>query len=361
MIECERFGNDYLSRIADWARKNSVPLSITFELTPFCNFSCVMCYVLLTKEKAKEQGQLLNAEEWLDIACKAKELGTLYINLTGGEPFLHPEFWKIYSQLNKMGFLISILSNGSLIDENVIRKFDEYGAPYRIKLTLYGTSNETYRRTCNFDDGFAKVSKAIDLIKAKSIPLYLSSTVVKENAHDLQSIYDFAKSKNLPIQHTTTVLKSSRGSVNTTENSRFSFDDFSDDLSLTDLEKNKFPPLKTPFAWCAGYKNSLWITWNGHLQQCSFMNKPFVRYSGDLKSDYSCLLGKLEKIKSPDECSVCKWKIFCQRCPGILCAESGAPEKVSDSLCKTAKRLYELYLTKKEETLNEKEIYCSRK
>ena len=348
MIDCEQLGGDYLGHLNAWAKENSVPLTANFELTPFCNFNCVMCYVHLTKESAQKQGRLLSADEWLGIAEQARKMGTLYINLTGGEPFLHPEFWKIYGELNKMGFLISILSNGSMIDEFVMEKFRQYGMPYRVKLTLYGASDKTYMRTCNSSDGFTKISKAIDMLKEAGVPLNLTSTIVRENAEDLQKIYAFAKEKNLSMQHTISVVKSSRGSENSTEASRFALDEFSDELTVEELEKMKFPPLESPFAWCASHGKSFWMTWHGHLQMCSFMSKPFIPYSGSLESDYALLMNELKKIKSPAECENCEWKMFCQRCPGILCGESGHPEKISDSLCKMAKRLYELYKYKKE-------------
>lgn len=349
MIDCEQLGGDYFGRLESWAKANSVPLTATFELTPLCNFSCVMCYVHLTKEKADKQGRMLSADDWLEIAKQAKEMGTLYINLTGGEPFLHPEFWKIYGELNKMGFLISVLSNGSMINESVIEKFREYGMPYRMKLTLYGASDETYLRTCNSPDGFTKITKAVDLLKKAGVPLKLTSTIVRENADDLQEIYRFARERNISMQHTITVVKSSRDSVNTTEKSRFNLDDFSHELTLEELEKNKLPSLKSPFAWCASYGKSLWVTWHGHLQMCSFMSVPFVAYSGNLRADYTLLLEKLKMLKSPDECAECRWKMFCQRCPGILCSESGHPEKTDISLCDMAKRMYELYNKLKEE------------
>lgn len=343
MIDCDKFGYDCLTQLESWAKENSIPLNATFELTPFCNFSCVMCYVHLTKEKAEKQGRLLSADEWLEIARQAKETGTLYVTLTGGEPFLHPEFWKIYSELNKMGFLISILSNGSMIDESVIEKFREHGMPYRMKLTLYGASDETYLRTCNSHDGFTKISKAIDLLKTAGVPLNLTSTIVRENADDLQEMYVFARERNLPMQHTITVVKSSRDSVNTTEKSRFDIGCYSDELTLEKLEKNMLPDPDSTFAWCASYGTSLWITWHGHLQMCSFMSVPFIQYSGNLKADYGLLMRKLESLKSPDECLSCKWKIFCQRCPGILCGESGDPEKTDTNLCNLAKEMYYLY------------------
>lgn len=351
MIDCRQSANEYLEQLRVWARQNSVPLNLTFELTPFCNFNCVMCYVRLTGEEAKKQGELLPAEKWLEIARQAREMGTLYVTLTGGEPFLHPEFWKIYGELNKMGFLISILSNGSMIDESVMENFRKYGMPYTVKLTLYGVSNETYKKVCNSPDGFTRISKAVDLVKEANVPLKMTSTIVRENADDLQKIYAFAKEKCVPVQHTVSVMKSSRGAVNTAAKSRFSLSDFPDEITLEELEKTKFPPLDFPFAWCASYGTSLWITWHGHVQMCSFMSIPEVIYSGNLVSDYSDLCEKLKKIKNPAECAECEWQEFCQRCPGILCAESGHPEKTDTELCGMAKRLCEIYKTKKGERI----------
>lgn len=348
MMECTLSAGNYFEQLRHWARENNVPLNVNLELTPFCNFSCVMCYVHLNEEGAKKQGKVLCADEWIEIARQAKEMGTLEISLTGGEPFVHPEFWKIYSELNKMGFLITLLSNGSLIDEGAIEKFREYGMPYRIKLTVYGASNETYLRTCGSADGFTKVSRAIDLLKDAQVPLILTSTIVRQNADDLQHIYAFAREKNLPLQHTVSVVNSSRDSLNSIASSRFALSDFPEELTLEELERSKFPALKSPFAWCASYRTSLWITWHGHLQLCAFMNTPFTRWSGDLRNDYEQLHDKLKKIKSPAECSSCEWKEFCQRCPGTLCAESSDPEKISEGLCNTAKKLHEIYARKKE-------------
>jgi len=224
----------------------------------------------------------------------------------------------------------------------------ENGMPYRMKLTVYGACDETYRKTCGSADGFTRVSKAIDLLKSAGVPLILTSTIVKENADDLQKIYAFAREKGLPMQHTISVVNSSRDSINSITSSRFALSDFPEELTLEELEKTKIPPLKSPFAWCASYRTSLWITWNGHLQLCAFMNKPFTSWSGNLKNDYWALHEKLERIKSPAECSDCKWKEFCQRCPGTLCAESSDPEKISESLCDMAKKLHEIYTRKKE-------------
>lgn len=348
MNQCDAIPFDYLGNLHQWAQNACMPLNGTFELTPFCNFSCVMCYVRLTKEQAKQQGKMLTAAEWISIARQAKDMGMLNLCLTGGEPFTHPEFWEIYSHLNEMGFLITILSNGYLIDESVISKFKEYGAPYCIKLTLYGASDETYMRTCHCSDGFTRVSNAVKLLKEANIPLKMTSTIVKENMNDLQEIYRFANEQNIPMKHTISVVKSARGVSNSVEDSRLVIQDFAEELTLDVLEQNKYPDLSSPFAWCASYKTSFWMTWQGHLQLCAFMVKPFVRYSGDFQADWRELNEQLNVLCSPKECKDCKWHSFCQRCPGVLCAESGNPSKVDSDLCNSAKYLYELYMNKKE-------------
>ena len=352
MNQCDVFPMDYFGNLKMWATENQVPLSGTFELTPFCNFKCVMCYVRLDREQAERQGKLLRAEEWISIAKQAKEMGMLNLCLTGGEPLTHPDFWEIYAELNKMGFLITILSNGYLIDENVIAKFKQYGAPYCMKLTLYGASDETYLRTCHCRDGFTRVSKATELLREAGIPFKMTATIVKENADDLQEIYRFARERKIPMQHTISVVKSARGATNTAEESRLAMYDFPEELSLEILEKNKYPDPGSPFAWCASYGSSFWMTWNGHLQLCSFMPRPFIPFSGDLAAGWAALNEKLRNLHSPKECKDCTWRSFCQRCPGILCAESDDPESVDPSLCDATRRLYELYIAKRNEEVS---------
>ena len=69
----------------------------------------------------EEQGGLRTAEEWLDLARQMKDAGVLFLLLTGGEVFLYPRFKELYIELHKMGFVITINTNGTMIDENVVQ------------------------------------------------------------------------------------------------------------------------------------------------------------------------------------------------------------------------------------------------
>ena len=86
----------------------NIPLGGTFELLPLCNMNCDMCFIRLDKSEMDRIGQLKSADEWLRVAEQMRKAGTLFVLLTGGEPFLYPEFIKLYKGLKKLGMIITI-------------------------------------------------------------------------------------------------------------------------------------------------------------------------------------------------------------------------------------------------------------
>ena len=41
----------------------------------------------------------------MELLRAARDAGMLYLLLTGGEPFLWPDFWTLYDELIDMGFI----------------------------------------------------------------------------------------------------------------------------------------------------------------------------------------------------------------------------------------------------------------
>ena len=125
----------------------AIPISGTFELTPRCNFDCRMCYVHLKDEQIPEYGTELTAKEWLRIAREAKDAGTTWLCVTGGEPLLHPEFETIWKELAQMGFFITLQTNASVIRGKTAELLAQY-PPKGVKVTLYGSNDEVYEKVC---------------------------------------------------------------------------------------------------------------------------------------------------------------------------------------------------------------------
>ena len=73
------------------------PVNGAFELTERCNLFCRMCYVRHPAHDAVRRQKELSASEWLRIAQDAVDNGMVFLLLTGGEVFLRPDFFDIYT------------------------------------------------------------------------------------------------------------------------------------------------------------------------------------------------------------------------------------------------------------------------
>lgn len=72
-------------------KRFGLPIAGNFELTARCDFNCKMCHVHLTEAEQRRRGRELAAQEWIALGEAAKRAGTVFLLLTGGEPFLRPD------------------------------------------------------------------------------------------------------------------------------------------------------------------------------------------------------------------------------------------------------------------------------
>ena len=325
-----------------WARLQKFPLAATFEITPLCNLRCPMCYVRLDPACMARQGKLMSASQWLEIARQSRDMGTLFVTLTGGEPFLHPEFWDIYNGMTELGLLTGIYTNGCMIDEKVVEKL-KANPPHNIKVSIYGASDETYEKMCGVKNGFTRVSHAIKLLQEAGLPFFCTCTMVHENIHDIPALYRYAAEHNVKFFHTSSVTLSARGALADPLSSRTTVAE--QGWILSDLESHKRPWKPEPFAFCAGYGITYFMTWHGRMQFCGFTPTHYVQLQEpmDIKATWDDMLKVTGEIRTPEECEACEHNAFCMRCPGLLASESGDPSRISETFCRRAIELHALY------------------
>lgn len=185
------------------------PLSCHFELTYRCNFKCPMCYIRMTDEQAKPYGRLRTLDEWLDMARQVKEAGAYYITLTGGECTTYPNFIELYTELIKMGFRVSLMSNAGAYTPEIKELFRKY-PPCGVAVSIYGGSNETYEKVTGDAKGFDKVVENLKFLKETGVSVSLSFTVIKQNVHDYPAVSELAKKLDLPLKIITDIVKHNR-------------------------------------------------------------------------------------------------------------------------------------------------------
>ncbi len=350
------------------ASRMMIPLSGTFELSPVCNFSCRMCYVRKTqKEVEKSPRRIMNLEDWRRIAREARDAGLLYLLLTGGEPLLWPDFWTLYDELIDMGFVVSVNTNGSLIDEAAIAHFKRK-PPQKISITLYGANDATYQRLCGVDGVFSKVDQAIRGLSAAGITVKLNCSVTPDNAKDLDWIMEYAKERDLTLAASAYMFPPVRrdpGMVG--KNARFtpeeaaahhiryvSFDRSEEKIhaylkGILDgydnppgLDEGCVDPVDGQIRCRAG-KASFWITWDGWMTPCGLMPEP----KADLQNQsfaqgWQALTEWSGALRLSGLCEKCPDRKICHPCAAIAYAETGTTEGVPRYKCRVTQAMYEI-------------------
>lgn len=341
---------EYLYRKATAA---GVPLSGTFELTPVCNMDCKMCYVRLSRQQQERIAPLATARQWLTLAEKAKNAGMLYLLVTGGEPFSHPQIREILEGLHKMGLVLAINTNGTLIDEKTVQWLKNC-PPARVNISLYGTSDETYARLCGNPKGFTQTTTAIRLLKEAGIPVKLNCSLTPHNLEDLDGIFAFAREQGLYVQVATYMFPPMRkDKALVGQNTRLTPEEAAYYTAYSEyltLGKEKFlekgcdvllPETETDCAQvgdgvrCRAGKCSFWVTWQGELLPCGMFpveHSPNV-FCEEFNSAWQTVKQQVAEIRLPAKCSACSLKDTCRACAAMVITESGNTKTVPQYRC----------------------------
>lgn len=343
------------------AAGTGVPLSGNFELTARCNLDCKMCYIHKRENDSVVKNKELTTEQWISLAQKAQQKGTLLILLTGGEPFLRADFKEIYTACRKLGLLVSINTNGTLITEEMI-SFLKKDPPRRMNITLYGASRKTYEMLCGDGKAYDRVCHAVLALKNAGIRVKLNYSVTPQNIEDASAIYAFAKENDLFIQTATYMFPPVRACGQkscviqrlTPEQSgkaRWEYDcyRFSKEeliVRIKDLLAGKAiedsdqecQELPTERIRCRAGATTFWITYDGQMRPCGMMQVPSVDVM-ELGFDeaWQQIRKEREKIMIPAKCTSCQWKNACEFCPATCYAENGVFERSPDYICEKTK------------------------
>ena len=136
----------------DYWYKRRHPIDGGMELTPNCNMRCVHCYMKETMEE-----KCLETEQIKLIIDKVVAKGVLFLFFTGGEILTRKDFTEIYIYAKKKGLIIDLLTNGVLINEELVKIFDKY-PPARVSISVYGDNPESYNLVTSTRNNFDKLS-----------------------------------------------------------------------------------------------------------------------------------------------------------------------------------------------------------
>ncbi len=188
---------------------NLTPFLLQFSITNACNLKCKYCYAKYYERKQKD----LSKDQIFKIIDEVWALGTIRINLVGGEPLLRKDIGEIINYIKQKGMECALTSNGLLVE----KKIDEIKSLDNLCLSLDGDreANDYNRGKGTYD----KIISAIDIAKKHNIKTQVSSVLTTQTIKSLDSFIDLAKSKGFLIGFTTPISQTSSGETKPIENS----------------------------------------------------------------------------------------------------------------------------------------------
>jgi len=136
------------------------PVFALLDLTYKCTNKCIYCY---NSSGAHTRYIELGDEKMLDIARQLIDLEVVNVCLSGGEPLVRKNlFFDIAKLLHENGVLVSMVSNGWSINEEIAIKLSEYVST--IQLSIDGATAETHDYLRGRKGSFNRVINAIKMI-----------------------------------------------------------------------------------------------------------------------------------------------------------------------------------------------------
>jgi len=184
------------------AKRERLPVSVSFEVTSQCNLRCRHCY--LGPPEGNGRGEL-NTAEACTIVDKIAEAECLCLLITGGEPLLRPDFGEIHRHAKERGLAVRVFTNGTRVDDVVAQLFREY-PPLEVEITLYGSTPEMYQAVTGSEGGYSRCLAGIRRLLKGGVRVKLKTVLMRQNQAGLPDMRALADRLGVPFRFGTVVF-----------------------------------------------------------------------------------------------------------------------------------------------------------
>ncbi|WP_374983350.1 radical SAM protein [Streptomyces fradiae] len=178
------------------------------SLTPQCNIACRFCHnesdvpppLMRIDRRQRPRRRELDARGVLTVVNAMMEAGLKRVYFTGGEPLLSPIARPVMSELPDAGpdGSYTLITNGTRVRAN--RTWLRRTRLGRLKVSLHYFSDDSLYEIAQTKLGIAAVLDGIDAALELNRTVELNCLLLKENAHEVRHILDYALGRRLPMQ-----------------------------------------------------------------------------------------------------------------------------------------------------------------
>lgn len=170
---------------------------VQWHIIEACNLRCKHCY----QNSFSPTGMLVGTEiEKLFnnlIQFLKKTNQRLTIDVTGGEPFLHPDFWNICEMLEKNSTVerFGIITNGTLLTKDTLQRITSFSKAKTIKVSCEGSEKEFFEYIRHFSyNRFIDILKLLSLFKGEKLLIF---TIMENNSNQISGLFELVEKYGL--------------------------------------------------------------------------------------------------------------------------------------------------------------------
>ena len=175
------------------ARAKSEIKLVVLEVIEACNHACVHCYNywrprttgdsdIARQASPLARGPVLSRSEILSLLKRVRrDTSVSWVAVSGGEPFVRKETPEIVSDLTREGFGVVIITNGTLITEDRLRRLPDSAS---FEITLFSVYKERHDQIAG-RESFQRLLRTFALLHKHKRHLVLGFVLSKLNAVDI--------------------------------------------------------------------------------------------------------------------------------------------------------------------------------
>lgn len=319
------------------------PISATIELTERCNLSCGHCYINQPAKSQSARAKELSTDQIIAILDKIADSGCLFLVFTGGEPLLRPDFPEIYMHARRLGMLVTLLTNASMMTLEIANMLAS-SRPQVVDVSIYGATKATYESVTGSQGSFDRFIRGIELLQERNIRTTLKSVILTTNKHELSQMRSFAESYSIPFRYDALIWPRVDG-----DEGPYTYQISIDEILEMDheypqrveewkkrAEGFQGQQVRDEYVYsCGAGLRSYHVDSSGYMSICTMVRKPAYNLTKMSFQEVWQNLGDLRKLKRQLEtpCTSCAAGALCSQCPGWSQVIHGDNETPVDFVC----------------------------
>lgn len=161
------------------------PLLVYWELTRSCELACIHCRAEAMKRRHPDE---LSFKEIKYVLSELAEK-PVHLIMTGGDPILRPDIFKILEYSTSLGISTSITPAGTMrLDPGTLKKIKDTGVT-SLGLSLDGSTPKLHDNLRKVDGSFLWTTKAIEEASNIGLPVQINTMVTSETLSDIPEVF----------------------------------------------------------------------------------------------------------------------------------------------------------------------------